>query len=382
MKNQSLEIIICGDLCPTLDTKEYFESQDKDTLFNDVISVFEKADFVLGNLEFVLTDTPSPIKKAGPILHANTNYLKVLKEAGIQTVSLANNHIKDCGEKGVLSTISSCKENKIDFFGAGKNLSEAKQPYIKKIEGYKIGFISFAEQEFNMASDTECGAAILDPYEDFDRISEFRQQVDYLIILYHGGIEYYQYPSPLLQKKCRKFIEKGADLVTCQHSHCIGTIEDYNQGTILYGQGNTLFGYREGDDSWNQGLLIRLIFNDLVKKPEIQLIPVHATKKGIRCMDQLKSNMLLEHLYKKSNKITDAAFIEKSGVSFFNTKKALYLPYLFGFGRYFIFLNRIFRNKIVTLFYSKRAIRTNHNIIRCEAHNEVLQTLLSNFKEE
>jgi len=95
MNKQSLEIIICGDLCPTLDTKGYFESQDKNALFNDVIPVFDKADFVLGNLEFVLTDNPNAIKKAGPVLYGKTDFIKVLKKSGIQAVSLANNHINN-----------------------------------------------------------------------------------------------------------------------------------------------------------------------------------------------------------------------------------------------------------------------------------------------
>ena len=119
------EIIICGDLCPTLDTIEYFESEDSQGLFNDLIPVFNKAAFVLGNLEFVLTDSPKPIKKAGPILHGKKNYIKVLKKAGIQAVSLANNHTKDCGEEGVKSTINACKENDVDFFGAGENIDGA-----------------------------------------------------------------------------------------------------------------------------------------------------------------------------------------------------------------------------------------------------------------
>ncbi len=374
------EIIICGDLCPTDDTREYFDKQDCDSLFNNVLPIFDKADFVLGNLEFVLTDSPSPITKAGPVLFGNTNYIKLLKNAGIQAVSLANNHIKDCGESGVLSSMNACKKNDVEFFGVGENISKAKEPYIKIVNGYKIGVVAFAEQEFNVATDTEYGANFLDPYEDFDRIEEFKKRVDYLIILYHGGIEYYEYPSPLLQKKCRKFIEKGADLVTCQHSHCIGTIEDYNEGTILYGQGNTLFGYREGRNTWNQGLLIKLVFDDLLEKPEIEMIPIHATKKGITLMEKDKGSELLEQMNERSKKVTDPIFIETKWIEFCNAKKALYLPYLFGFGRYFISLNRILKNKLVSIFYSKRAIRTNHNIIRCEAHNEVIHTILNNLK--
>lgn len=377
MKKET-EIVICGDLCPTEDTVTYFEKQDCGSLFNDLLPVFKKADFVFGNLEFVLTDSPQPIKKAGPVLYGKTNYIETLKKAGIQAVSLANNHIKDCGELGVLSTINACKKSEIGFFGAGKNLSEAKEPYTKTVNGYKIGIVAFAEQEFNSASSSEYGSSFLDPYEDYDRIEAFKQKVDFLIVLYHGGIEHYENPSPLLQKKCRKFIEKGADLVTCQHSHCVGTLEDYNDGTILYGQGNTLFGYRKNDDSWNQGLLIKLIFKEGNAKPEIKMIPIQATKKGITCIEDVKGAEVLENLYERSKKITDPIFIKASWIEFCQTKKALYLPYLLGFGRYFIPLNRILRNKLVSLFYSKRAMRTNHNLIRCEAHNEVLMTILNN----
>lgn len=379
---KNTEIIICGDLCPTLDTIEYFESEDSQGLFNDLIPVFNKAAFVLGNLEFVLTDSPKAILKTGPILHGKTNYIKTLKKAGIQAVSLANNHIKDCGEAGVLSTINSCNENNIDFFGAGKNITEAKKPYVKVVNGYKIGFISYAEQEFNTATNKGYGASYLDLYEDYDKINTFKKEVDYLVILYHGGIEHYEYPSPLLQKKCRKFIEKGADLVTCQHSHCIGTIENYKDGAILYGQGNTLFGYRVGRNVWNQGLLIKLIFNDLLEKPEIVLIPIHATKKGISLMEKDKEIELLKKMNKRSKKITDPIFIKASWIEFCQTKKSLYLPYLLGFGRYFIPLNRILKNKIVSVFYCNRAIRTSHNIIRCEAHNEVIHTILNNIKSK
>ena len=89
---EKTEIIICGDLCPTDDTRKYFQDQDDNSLFNDIMPIFKNADFVLGNLEFVLTDSPKPITKAGPILHGKTSYIKTLKAAGIDAVSLANNH--------------------------------------------------------------------------------------------------------------------------------------------------------------------------------------------------------------------------------------------------------------------------------------------------
>lgn len=377
---ESCEIIICGDLCPTTDTLEYFESQDSEGLFNDVLPVLKKAHFVLGNLEFVLTDNPRPAQKIGPILYGKSNYIRTLKSAGIQALSLANNHIKDCGQEGVSSTIQCCSENNIDFFGAGRNLKEAKSPYIKYLNGHRIGFVSFAEQEFNTATDSEYGASYLDPYEDYDYIKEIKHEVDYLVVLYHGGIEYYEYPSPLLQKRCRKFIDSGADIVTCQHSHCIGTLEHYAEGKIIYGQGNTLFGYRSGNNSWNHGLLLKLVFQPNLKKPQLELIPIHATPNGIMRFKESEARAILEGFFERSLKVTDKNFIETRWNEFCESRKPLYYSYLFGYSKPSLFLNRYVKNRLLMLLHTKRAILTSANVIRCEAHNEVMQTIIRNDK--
>ncbi|RDI58370.1 CapA family protein [Flavobacterium glaciei] len=371
------EIIICGDLCPTADTQVLFDQADVKSLFNDVLPVLQKADFVMGNLEFVLTDDAKPIRKSGPVLYGKTSYIDVFKKAGFDLLSLANNHIKDCGEAGVKTTLATCESAGIAAFGAASNLQDAKKPYIKDINGWKIGFMTFAEQEFNVASNEEYGASYLDPYDDFDVLQELKKKVDYVVVIYHGGIEYYEYPSPLLQKKCQKFIDKGADLVTCQHSHCIGTIEDYKQKKIIYGQGNTLFGYRENNDSWNQGLLIRLLFVNEHAAPEISFVSIQAVQSGIELTKDMEAQKRLDTVATKSQNLTNKTFLEQSWSTFCLNKTAFYFAYLLGFNRLFIHLNRFSKNKLVSIFYPKKYIRTSQNIVRCEAHNEVLHTILN-----
>jgi len=233
-------ICICGDICPTKDTKHFFENNDVNGLFNNTLPILKNADVLIGNMEFVLTDHGKSAIKTGPILTGKTNYINIFKEVNFTALGIANNHIKDCGTEGVISSLNICKQNGILTVGAGSNEKEAKKPIIIEKNGWKIGLMAFAEHEFNAAYKNEPGANLLDVYNDFDQINELKKQVDYLIILYHGGIEYYEYPSPLLQKKCRKMIDSGADYVTCQHSHLIGTEENYNDGVILYGQGNNL----------------------------------------------------------------------------------------------------------------------------------------------
>jgi len=367
-------IIICGDICPTNDTKHYFENNDVKSLFNDTLPLLKQADVLIGNMEFVLTNNGIAATKTGPILQGKTNFINLLKKVGFTALGLANNHIKDCGTDGVLSSLQTCKENNILTVGAGKNEEEAKKPIIIEKNGWKIGIMAFAEHEFNAAYKNEPGANLLDLYTDFDQIKTFKNQVDYLIILYHGGIEYYEYPSPLLQKKCRKMIDSGADYITCQHSHLIGTEENYNKGTILYGQGNTIFGYRANSKTWNTGLLVNIeLDNNITIKNSL----IKTTQNGIVLGTKKEQENIKQLLNCRKNQIKETNFIEKSWLTFCSKQEKVYLPLLFGFGVNLIRFNRLFKNVFIKLFYRKKQIMRTHNVVRCEAHNEVLQTILN-----
>lgn len=155
-------------------------------------------------------------------------------------------------------------------------------------------------------------------------MENLRKKVDYVIVLYHGGKEHYRYPSPYLQKVCRRLVDKGADLVVCQHSHCIGCEEKYKSGTIVYGQGNFLF-----DDStsefWRTGLLIGL--ND---KFEISYYPIVKVDNTVRLADIIKSKKILCEFYNRSEMIKKPGFVEMEFSKFADNFKNLYLGIFFG----------------------------------------------------
>lgn len=377
-ENKSFTVTICGDICPTKDTVPFFKSGDYQKLFGNCVPLFHNSELLMANLEFPIIDEGKGIAKAGPVLRGDNNYISIFKKSGFHVLGLANNHIKDCGEEGVKNTMALCKQNEISYVGAGENISKAKTPIIREINGWKIGIMAFAEQEFNIATEGEYGANYLDVYEDFDAIKTLKKEVDYLIILYHGGIEYYEYPSPLLQKRCRKMIDSGADLVTCQHSHCIGTTEKYNSGQVVYGQGNTLFGYKKENESWNEGLLLQICFGEKNIIPELRFIPVIANDTGIELMEETKADKRLKIFFDQSVVIRDREFIKRSWLEFCNKKKALYMPFIFGFNRILIHSNRMLKNRIVKGIFSKQKLRVVTNLIRCESHKEVLDTIFQN----
>lgn len=378
---QPISLVICGDLCAATDTEEHFLSGNAQALFGDTLDVLQQADLLVGNLEFVLTDIGKPDKEYGIVLKGRTECIRALDAAGFDILGLANNHIRDCGDEGVLSTIACCERQGIETVGGGKNASDAARTFITEVAGWKIGILAVAEHEFNLATNDRAGAHHFDLFDSFDDIRNIRQQCDYLIVLYHGGIEHYEYPSPLLQKKCRKMVDSGADLVLCQHSHCVGTTENYGNGTILYGQGNTLFGYRPNSPSWNSGLIVKVLLTD--SHPEaVEFVPIVAHRGGINLMPAKQSKSFLADFSARSKLTQDQNFINTSWGEFCETKQPLYMPLLLGLGRGINFLNRRVNNRLVRFFFSKKRMSIVKNLIRCEAHHEVLETLLENFTKE
>lgn len=371
-------ILIFGDVCPTDDTRAAFESGKGESLFGDLLPMIKDSAYCIANLECTITDQPTPIKKCGPVLYGSTKCMHTLADAGINAVSLANNHIRDCGDTGVADTLNTCDQNGIAHFGAGATIEEAAKAHRFEVAGRKFAVCSFCEREFTHITEGRMGGKPLDVFEDYDRVAALKAEVDYLIVLFHGGIENHRYPSPLLQKKCRKFIDSGADLVLIQHSHCIGALEDYHGGKILYGQGNSIFGYRKGNKMWNEGLLVSLKVGEGVS---VELLPIE-TVYGGRVGLAKNPSSISQPLLERSVMVTDAAFIQQQWEEFCNSIEPLYFSMLYGHNLQTNRLNRLLKNRIIRWFYTKWQLNVTNNLIRCDAHREVVETLLNKYLYE
>lgn len=379
MTDNTLTLTIFGDICPVKDTAEGFASGNPRNILDDgILKLIAESDLTVGNLECAVTDNPNPIKKAGPVLYTPSRSIATLTAAGFSALSLANNHIRDCGSYGVESTIDTCKKYGISTFGAGNTVNAAKKPYIFMAKNMKIAFMSFAEEEFNAVSSDSSGAAILDVYYDFERIAKLRAEVDYLVVLFHGGIEYHPFPSPLLQKRCRRTAEAGADLILCQHSHCIGSYEKYGSATILYGQGNNLFGYRRNNDGWNRGLLVKVTIDSDTSR--IDFLPCKTCEDSVLhlCHND-EAQIIMTEFSDNSSKISSADFITEQWSCFCQKSENLNIPLLLGWNRYLIYLNRKLKGFPLRMVYGRRKRNITHNLLRCESHHEVLRTILGKY---
>lgn len=304
-----MKLLFAGDTVPTSSNYALFESADLKALVGkEIESLLTQSDFFILNLEAPLVDKDSPIAKCGPNLRASTSTVKGLQAMKPGLISLANNHIMDHGEQGLISTLDVLKQAGIAYTGVGNNLKEASNPYIANVQGHRIGIYCCAEHEFSIASDNMPGANPFDPFESLDHIARLKEKTDHVIVLYHGGKEHYRYPSPTLQKACRRMVDKGANIVICQHSHCIGCKEEYRGATIVYGQGNFIFDHSESE-FWQTSLLLEVnIYGE--EHNSIKYHPFVKDKNTVRMAHEDEATQILEGFILRSEEIKQLGFIE------------------------------------------------------------------------
>ena len=208
--------------------------------------------------------------------------------------------------------------------------------------------------------------------KNYKDVNKLKKQVDYVVVIYHGGKEFYRYPSPDLQEICRNFVDFGADIVVTQHSHCIGCVEKYNNKSIIYGQGNFIFD-RANDEFRNTSLIVKLDIDQ--GEMNISYIPIEKNGRFIKIS---KDKTILENFKKRSEEIKREGFIEEQYSKFADKNLNLYLYAMNRKRIYNKILNRIFNRKFFTKIYNKKDCLEILNYIECEAHRELFIKGLKN----
>jgi poly-gamma-glutamate synthesis protein (capsule biosynthesis protein) len=374
-----LEIIIGSDLGPTKSNFSFFSSGNIDQIVDHkLLEILSSADLRIFNMEIPLISKGTPIMKDGPVLGAPVSTIQGIKVLNPSVLTLANNHILDNGEEGLLSTMEQLSSHEIEYVGAGRNIDESSRPLIIEKSGRRIGLYACAEHEFSIAGETNPGANPFDPLESPDHITRLKAECDYLIVLFHGGKERYRYPTPNLQKVCRKMISKGADLIVCQHSHCVGSKEDYENGTIIYGQGNFLFD-RHNDEFYQTGLLINV---KLDTKIEVDFVPIQKKGNGVGIPDIKLGQEILAGFQQRSEAIKDSGFVERQFDKYCTENGQYYLATLAGLGKTIRRIDKVLNRPLTRLIYSKSKLNTIQNHFECETHREIVLRYLEILKAD
>lgn len=298
-----MKMLFTGDISPTAVTAPLFDKQDISALFADSAKIFEGNDFTFVNLECAITESENEIKKYGPHLKAPTHTADVLKSLGVNCAGLSNNHIFDFGKEGIADTLENLKRVGIDYTGFGENYDDARKNYV--IENEKICIIAVCEHEYSYALQDRMGSRAYDVYDTHEDIRNAKKDGYKVIVIYHGGKEFCRYPSPRLLKACRAMAKDGADMVLCQHSHCIGAYEKYEGCHILYGQGNFNFAKPHAFDGWYTGLAVKYD----TETADIEFIPIEMTESGIALAKGESKDKILSEFRKRCASVSDGSWI-------------------------------------------------------------------------
>lgn len=250
-----LDFIFSGDLVLDEPQPEYWLS--------GIAPALKNADLAVGHLEVPHTRRCSELHGDIPAPGADPDHLSALRKAGFNVLTLAGNHMADCGPDGIIDTRHELQRLGIACCGAGVNLSAARRPAMLQISGKCIAILSYncVGPENGWATNTSAGCAYvrvetedggtITPSARLERaapaslesmkqdIALAKQNADLVIVALHKGIVHTPaclapYERPIAQAA----VDAGADTVVGHHAHIIRGIELYKGKPIFHGLGN------------------------------------------------------------------------------------------------------------------------------------------------
>lgn len=380
---QSTSILITGDFAPQGRILELLKKNKTIGIFNDFQNYLSTSDINITNLECPLVIKAKKIKKSGPYLKAPIKSIDILKEGNFDIVTLANNHILDYGYEGLKTTLDACASNDIKTIGAGLNKEEVIKPLIVNKNGKKIGFINIAEEEFSVLSNRDYGANPCDISTVYKTITDLKGKVDVIIVIAHGGHEFYKYPSPEVVKRYRLLIEFGVDTVVGHHPHCHSGYEKYKDGLIFYSLGNFSFDWPEMKKSgWNEGYAVKLeIENNNNINYEIIPYKQGDVDPGVRLLKDQEKTTFFKELDRINGVIHSEECLMEEWQKFVKKGIDQYLTLIQPTSRIVKALQN--RKLLPHFFFTKdRNKLLLLNLIRCESHREMLTSVLDVYGNE
>ncbi|MCD4828955.1 MAG: CapA family protein [Candidatus Cloacimonetes bacterium] len=369
MSNNSLHVFLTGDYCPIGPIERLCAEHDWNGLFGDVLPVLLDKDISIVNLECPLTDKARPISKTGPNLIAPASHIETLNAMGADVAALANNHILDQGAQGCLDTIETCLANGIATVGAGANNAAATTPLILEQNGLRLAVINVAENEWSTTWGDTPGAAPLDPVKNARIIRQAAEKTDAVLVIVHGGHELYSLPSPRMVRLYRFFVEMGAAAVIGHHTHVVGPWEVYRGAPIYYSLGNFVFPWTNKTLAWRRGMLVRLTFRR-GEPVDHEHIHIEQNESGplIRLLSDKENRDAEVQLEALNDILSDDSRLHERWERWCKQRSRSAIAGILGLNRWqrALYKRRLWKP-------DRRRLQRLLNIIRCEAHRDVLQ---------
>jgi poly-gamma-glutamate capsule biosynthesis protein CapA/YwtB (metallophosphatase superfamily) len=222
---------------------------DPATAFGPISQVFQDADLAVVNLETAVTTrgTPEPKKY---LFKAPPSAYQAVRAAGIDAVSLGNNHALDYGRVGLADAIEHARQAGVPVFGAGADADAAWAPWITEVNGTRIALIGISQvhelEASWVATGSRAGVAHARNAErSAEAVRAARQQADLVAVYMHWGKEGSQCPTAEMRSFARLLADAGADLIVGTHAHLLLGDGWLGDTFVAYGLGNFLWWWND-----------------------------------------------------------------------------------------------------------------------------------------
>ena len=277
-----LSVLAGGDIMLGGRSRRFIKEQGPDYPFLATLPLLRRAHIVLANLE-------GPLARHAEKQDRNFSYrvnprrAKALFSANISVVTLANNHLMDCGREGVLETIKVLNKAGVHPLGAGVNEESSRLPVILDAGGLKVGLLGYYWNKRCAARKRLAGGAMDTPETLQTDIGRLRPLVDRIVVTFHWGIPYEREPLAEDRLKARFAVECGADAVVGHHLHVLQPFEIHRNRPIFYSVGNFAFG---SGNSLAEGILVGLRFGKALT--DVIVYPLYVKNRDARVAYQPK----------------------------------------------------------------------------------------------
>jgi poly-gamma-glutamate synthesis protein (capsule biosynthesis protein) len=244
---------------------------DPETAVGPFAPALRDADFAMVNLESAVTDRGAPEPKTYHFRAPPTAY-EALRAAGVDVISLANNHILDYGQVGLADTLESAEAAGMPYVGAGRDAAQATAPYLTPVGGVRLAVLGFSQvhelADSWRATGSRPGVAMA---FDADRaaaaVSRAAARADLVIVYMHWGREGQRCPTDEMRDFAELLAESGAGIVVGTHAHVLlagGMLDDDTY--VHWGLGN--FVWYGDSHSTDTGVLTLTVRDGAVTEAE------------------------------------------------------------------------------------------------------------------
>ncbi|UVF17607.1 CapA family protein [Microvirga terrae] len=275
-----MRLAFLGDVYLSDEVLASREENERFDLFGDVRNRVGPDGLIVANVEFALSERPSPHPFKWATLCSSPALAEQLKPVSVAVV--ANNHAGDAGVAGLKDTVANLEKAGIKTLGYGNSLEQALDPCIIESEVGKVGIVALCCLTTNsqsIATHTEPGIPPISVQTLRRAINKARKEADFVIVFLHWGCEQSPYPVPDQVRLGRLAIDAGADAVVGCHAHVIQTYEKYKDCWIFHGIGNYFFSPVDAR-SFQDGRFVKNVKINHAAPNRESLVPVFEIRAG------------------------------------------------------------------------------------------------------